>query len=310
MHFDLPKWASHTPKRIKTQHPNIRSHPSPRINDLSRRKGAKPSCPHNRTSNKHHQVGNILALPTQSTQLLALNTTYPLTTLRLYALSNPSQTPNPNPNPIHLLSTHTCTSPSSTSPDTNTNTIHIRTHLTTLLPSYPPSKPGLDVLTITLLAHVPKTKTQLNGIIQNTHTDTDTDTSHTYTLLFRTHRRTTTSTHPAGSPLFRSHDTCTESPIPDPLAASPAYKSLKWLPTTVAGGFKPAILEIFSWERRAVGVRLFAPPRRGGRYGVYECVGVRFWALDRGYGYGLGWEGEGVVSWGHGGGEWADSTTT
>lgn len=37
---------------------------------------------------------------------------------------------------------------------------------------------------------------------------------------------------------------------------------------------------------------------------------MTFWALDRGYGYGLGVEEGGVVSWGHGGGEWADSTTT
>ena len=53
-----------------------------------------------------------------------------------------------------------------------------------------------------------------------------------------------------------------------------------------------------------MGVRLFAPPRRGGRYGVYECVGLKFWALDRGD-TGLGLE-EGVVSWGGRGGDWAD----
>ncbi|KAI4206379.1 MAG: hypothetical protein LQ349_009934 [Xanthoria aureola] len=76
-------------------------------------------------------VGNILSLPSQSTQLLTLNTIYPLTTLRLYALPNPSQTPTPStsspltpappphpplPIPIPIQSTSTPTSQLSSPP--------------------------------------------------------------------------------------------------------------------------------------------------------------------------------------------------
>lgn len=321
----------------RTRSPNIFSSPTyPRSKIPSSRRREQNPFLLPQEQEKHltkppTQTGNILSLPTQSPQLLALNSSAasPHSTHRLYALPS---SPSPKTS-LRLLSTHTCTSPSAQNPTITS----IRTHLTALVPSYPPSKPGLDVLDIHLLLK------QLPLSEQDTDTDTGTC---RYGLLFRTHRRTASNTT-AGTADFVSHEDCTECVIDDPLAADKGYRSLKWLRTTVAGGFKPAILEIFGWEGGgvggrgwegggvggrgweggAVGVRLFAPPRRG-RYGVFECVGFRVWGLGLGLGDRLGVEGdrngegegeggieserkreEGLVCWGHGG-EWADSTTT
>ncbi|KAI4220946.1 MAG: hypothetical protein L6R36_007237, partial [Xanthoria steineri] len=148
-------------------------------------------------------TGNILSLPTQSPQLLALNSSAasPHSTHRLYALPS---SPSPKTS-LRLLSTHTCTSPSAQNPTITS----IRTHLTALVPSYPPSKPGLDVLDIHLLLK------QLPLSEQDTDTDTGTC---RYGLLFRTHRRTASNTT-AGTADFVSHEDCTECVIDDPLAA-------------------------------------------------------------------------------------------
>ncbi|KAI4252421.1 MAG: hypothetical protein L6R42_007970 [Xanthoria sp. 1 TBL-2021] len=226
-------------------------------------------------------TGNILSLPTQSTQLLALNSASPHYNFRLYAHS-------PTNKSFHLLSTHTCTSSS------HTNSTFVHNHLTALLPSHPPAKPGLDVLDISLLkTNNPPANPAGNG----------------YKLLFRTHRRTT-SHRTAGTPNFVSHDECFECEIDDELAGERGYRSVVWLRTTAPGGFKTAILEIFTWYG-GLGARLIAPPRRG-RYGEYQLLGMRR-LLEDGIGNRNDREGEGeggeeVVSWAPNI-DWVDSYT-
>ncbi|KAL8779285.1 MAG: hypothetical protein Q9213_007017 [Squamulea squamosa] len=216
-------------------------------------------------------VGNILNLPNQSSQIIALGTAFPQYHLRLYDQ-------NPITNNFNLLSTHTCTS--STKPPL------IRHYLTALLPSYPPAKPGLDVLTISL------------------HKNTTTS---SYNLLFRTHRRTT-SQRTAGASGFTSHDTCFDCTITDDLAPqyhSGAYSNLKWLRSSVRGRGgcpKPAMMEIFSWQGK-LGARLFAPPFKA-KYGEYRQVGIQ---LDLGQ-KSDGCEGVGILPWGDGE-EWVDSNS-
>lgn len=227
--------------------------------------------------NIHYQVGNVLSLPNQSTQLLALNSASPHYDFRLYAHS-------PSNKSFHLLSTHTCTS-------SHTNSTFVHNYLTALLPSNPPAKPGLDVLAISLL---------------KTNNSAANPAGNGYKLLFRTHRRTT-SHRTAGTPNFVSHDECFDCEIEDELAGEDGYRSLKWLRTTAPGGFKTAILEIFTWYGD-LSARLFAPPRRG-RYGEYQLLSMRS-LLEDGIGNRQDREGEGeggeeVVSWGDVG--WVDS---